>query len=132
MVRIDPSFSEANYRFTRFTDFLRANDDICKLESRGRDLYVISVGSSDPDIAFTLDIARDLLIQTLLDLSRADQEEPSGAQVKSLILQTYSEFDERRLGFNSFRAFVEAQDDVAELKHTRRGRRTYRVKLRQK
>ncbi len=129
MVRIDPSFSEANYRFTRFTDFLRANDDICKLESRGRDLYVISIGGSDPDIAFTLDIARDLLIQTLLDLSRKEQKAPSGAQVKSLILQTYSDFDERRLGFNSFKAFLQGQKDIVEVS-TGRNRRTYKVELR--
>jgi uncharacterized protein (TIGR00288 family) len=117
MIRLDPSFSEINYGFHRFTDFLRANDDIAdvRFNEKNGDAKVALKASEVSLAAPTLEEAREHLKEIVQVLRNEGNTKPSGAVLKSLLLQRYLPFDEKKLGFTSFAEFLLAQKDLLKV-----------------
>lgn len=113
MIRLDPSFSEANFGFRRFTDFVRANDDLVELKVNGKEGGDIRVALLDSDTpSLTLEKAREFLVEVVAELREQNHSKPSAALLKARLLQRHNEFDEKQLGFKSFAAFLREQKDI--------------------
>lgn len=112
MIRLDPSFSEANFGFRRFTDFVRANDDIAEMITRGRDSDRVVMLDAVDQASLTLEKAREILVEAIAELKEQGQVKPSAALLKARMLQRHSEFDEKLLGFKNFADFLREQKDI--------------------
>lgn len=112
MIRLDPSFSEANFGFKRFTDFLRASDDIVDIKRSGNDFRVLLLEREEAGKELTLENARDLLVETINEMRAQGQTRPSATLIKTRILQKRNDFDERKLGYRHFAQFLREQKDL--------------------
>jgi uncharacterized protein (TIGR00288 family) len=113
MIRLDPSFSEANFGFRRFTDFVRANDDLVELKVNKREGGDIRIALLDSEVpSLTLEKAREFLLEVVAELREQNHAKPSAALLKARLLQRHNEFDEKKLGFKSFAAFLREQKDI--------------------
>ncbi len=115
MIRLDPSFSEANFGFRRFTDFVRANDDLVDIinhKGHDGDIRISLSEGHGRQASLTLEVARQLLLDAVNELRAQGHSKPSAALLKARLVQQSSDFDEKRLGYKNFADFLREQKDI--------------------
>lgn len=127
MLSRDPSFSERNYGFPRFVDFLEAQNDILEIKLNQHQHHIVRekaastasapIPSSSEKLP-PLEVARRLLVRCVRE---APYPWVKAAGLKYQMRKVDPSFDEKVLGFSKFTEFLEAQTDLLLLQNDEHG-----------
>ncbi|MGH3441066.1 MAG: NYN domain-containing protein [Nitriliruptorales bacterium] len=107
LLRKDPTFSEADYGFRAFSELMR------HIESEGLVELHEGAAPGDPEVEFASvsgseDEAFRLLVETVGDLEKRDDEEPPLSGLKDHMRKREPSFSEKAFGYSTFLQFVKA------------------------